>query len=81
MKDFQDKSERLHLRLMESSLKEQEAKTVAAGQTLASVREMRTLMVDEQRAKCRKAEIEEETATMVQQFTIEAIKDNRNPMN
>ncbi len=81
MKGFQDKSERLHLTIMESTLKEQEAKTLAAAETLANVREIRDLVVEEQRAKTRKAEIEQETAEMMRTFTAQAIKDNRNPMN
>ena len=81
MKGFQDKSERLHLTIMESSLKEQQAKTAAAAETLANVREIRDLVVEEQRAKTRKAEIEQETAEMMRTFTAQAIKDNRNPMN
>lgn len=81
MKDLQDKLNTLQLRIMESSMKEQEAKTDAAEETLANVLEIRALVVDEQRAKCRKAELEEETAAMMRRFTAQAIKDNRNPMN
>ncbi len=80
-KDFQAKLEQMHLLTTQLALDEQEAKTAVAKEQLESLREVRPLIVDEQKSKTRAAALTEDQAEMMRQFTAEAIKDNRNPMN